>query len=168
MMQTLSDAASAILAQIETLAATEETLAADLQRAQAHRADLTRAVTGIGRLLETATRSALLLRLTRAEGWVEGPGARRGAPSDKVDAVMDYLAASTGVVSVAEVQRFLQENELTHYYSAAATMLSRKAKQGVVERIGRGRYKVNRLHRDMMGRGTPSSISGGVEPRHTH
>ena len=66
--------------------------------------------------------------------------------TDKIEAVHGYLARAESVVTVRQVQRFLEQHELASYHDAAAMILSRKAKQGVVTRVSRGRYKVNHMH----------------------
>lgn len=66
----------------------------------------------------------------------------------------DYLSRAEGVVTVRNVQRYLKKLGLAPCDNAAALLLARKCKQGLLERVGRGRYRVNRMHPVVAGRNT--------------
>ena len=102
--------------------------------------------------LSPEERRPFRLRLNRVAVAIAGGLRQNVHVTDKVEAVHDYLARAEGVVTVKAVQRYLKRHGLATYEDAAALLLARKCKQGLLERVGRGRYRVNRHHPVVAGR----------------
>jgi len=143
---TLTAAAGSIVVELETLAGWENELLRDLERTRARRAALTRSVEALMAELPDPGRAGLRLRLNRIAMALAGELRANLHQTDKVAAVHGYLARSDGIVTVRQVQAFLKRHGLAPCDDAAAMILSRKAKQGIVERVSRGRYRVCRDH----------------------
>ena len=143
---TLTDAAERITTELERLAEWERDLLGDLAATRARRSGLLKAIEALLAELPRPERTPLRLRLNRVA--VELAGELRTSPhqTDKVEALHTYLAGAEGIVTVKRVQAFLKKHGLAAYDDAAAILLARKAKQGIVERVARGRYKVNHSH----------------------
>lgn len=142
----LTSAAEAIIAEIEKLAAWEGDLLDDLGATREKREALLRAADPVLAILPPDGRRPFRLRLNRVAIAVAGGLRAKIHVTDKVEAVHDYLARAEGVVTVKAVQRYLKAHGLAPYDDAAALLLARKCKQGLLERVGRGRYRVNRHH----------------------
>ena len=145
-MPNLTQAAEAILTEIETTGAWERDLLADLERTRLKRQDLRRALTSLMQTLPEDARPPLRDRMLKAAVAVASD--LRSSPhiTDKVEALHTYLRTANEIVTVREIHRHLTILGLAPYPDAASMLLARKAKQGVVERIARGRYRVNRDH----------------------
>lgn len=148
----LADAAETLTAEIETLAAWEADLLADLATTRANRERLLKAADSVLPSLPEDARRALRLRLNRVAVALAGDLRANVNVTDKVEAVHDYIARAEGVVTVRAVQRYLKRHGLATYDDAAALLLARKCKQGLLERVSRGRYRVNRMHPLVAGR----------------
>lgn len=148
----LASAAETIIAEIERLAEWERDLLDDLTATRMRREGLLRAADAILGTLEPEERRPWRLRLNRVAIALAGGLRANLHTTDKVEAVHDYLARSEGIVTVRAVQRYLKTHGLATYDDAAALLLSRKCKQGVLERVERGRYRVNRDHPVIAGR----------------
>ena len=147
-------AAELITAEIEKLAAWESDLLYDLAATRENRERLLRAIDSVLPGLPEDQRRPLRLRLNRVAVARAGGLRANTMVTDKVEAVHDYLSrAAEGVVTVKAVQRYLKKLGLAPYDDAAALLLARKCKQGLLERVGRGRYRVNRHHPVVAGRG---------------
>lgn len=142
----LADAADGIAVEIEDLARWERDLMRDLAATRQKRERLTESLVILGNQLDPEPAKALRLRLNRIATSLAA-GLREGSHlTDKVEAVHEYLASAEGPVAVRRLQRFLHEHGLAPNDHAAATILARKAKQGIVTRVARGQYRVNRHH----------------------
>ena len=143
---TVTQAAECIAAEIEALSARETDLLQDLARTRANREKLLRSIDCVLDTLAPEERHPLRLRLNRAAVALAGelrPGVN---VTDKVEALHHYLASTEGPVTVKGVQAHLRRHRLATYDDAAALLLARKCKQGMLRRIGRGRYSVNPHH----------------------
>ena len=139
-------AASGIADEIENLAQWEREVLRDLNLTRQKRESLTESLTLLLRQVADEEKVALQLRLNQVARNL-GFSLREGTHmTRKVEAIHEYLAAAPGLVSVRGVQRFLDSHGLAPNDHAAATVLARKAKQGVVNRVARGKYRVNRHH----------------------
>lgn len=145
-MTDLATAAEAIVAEIEITGQWERELLDDLERTRQKRLDLSRALASVMHALPETARAPLRVRMQKIAA--ANASGQRGSSliSDKVETLHAYLRAADGVVTVRAVQRHLASRGLAAYPDAAALMLARKAKQGVVERVARGRYRVNHDH----------------------
>jgi len=139
---TLADAAETIVSELEKLARWEADQMADLDATRGRRTGLARLAAARLEDLPEPARTDLRLRLQKAA--ILSAAAMRESPhvTDKVEAVHRYLAQSDGTVTVKEVQAHLEQHGLAPYPDAAAATPSRKRNQGVVRRVGRGRYRV--------------------------
>lgn len=142
----LNDAAETLAREIEAIAEWELDLLKDLALSRTRRERLTQSLTALYPELVQHRRSALRMRMNRVANRLSGELRSNTHVTDKIEAVHGYLARAESVVTVRQVQRFLEQHELANNHDAAAMILSRKAKQGVVTRVSRGRYKVNHLH----------------------
>ena len=156
------DAAEAIAAEVETLAERETALLDELARTRANRERLVRAVDAVLATLPPERRRPVQLRMNRVAMKLAGELRADPNRTDKVEAVHDYLARADGVVTVKAVQRYLQRHGLAAYDDAAALLLARKCRQGLIKRVGRGRYSVNQHHPAIASRRMDSAI---VRPR---
>jgi hypothetical protein len=153
---TVTQAAEAIAAEIEALTARESDLVQDLARTRANREKLLKSVHCVLDTLPPEERRPLQLRLNRAAVALAGELRAGVNVTDKVEALHDYLARADGPVTVKGVQAHLRRHGLATYDDAAALLLARKCKQGMLKRIGRGRYSVNPNH--------PAIASRRLEP----
>jgi hypothetical protein len=143
---TVTEAAECIAAEIEVLTDHEANLLRDLGRTRANRENLLRSIDCVLATLPPEGRRALQLRLNRAAVALAGELRDGVNVTDKVEALHEYLARADGPVTVKGVQAHLRRHGLAPYDDAAALLLARKCKQGMVKRIGRGRYSVNPHH----------------------
>ncbi len=148
----LASAAETLTAEIESLANWEADLLDDLAETRRKRERLIKAIDSVLPSLDPDTRRPYRLRLNHVAVRLAGGLRANVHVTDKVEAVHDYLARADGVVTVKAVQRYLKKLGLAPYDDAAALLLARKCKQGVLQRVGRGRYKVNRMHPVVAGR----------------
>ena len=149
----IATAAETITAEIESLAKWEAELLDDLARTRARRENLLKAVESVLASLTPEERRPIRLRLNRVAVALAGGLRANLHMTDKVEAVHGYLARADGPVTVRGVQRYLRRHGLATYDDAAALLLSRKCRQGVLQRIERGRYRVNRNHPVIAARG---------------
>ncbi len=145
-MTDLTAAAEAILAEIETTSQWEQELLTDLERTRLKQQDLRRALTSVLQTLPAAARNALRDRVSQSASPSIAAHRPSANATDKVEALHAYLRTAEPIVSVKAVQHHLKSLALASYPDAAAILLARKAKQGVVERVARGRYRVNFGH----------------------
>ncbi len=143
---TVIEAAECLAAEIETLAAWEGELVQDLARTRACRETLLKAVASVLDTLAVEQRRPVQLRLNRVAVALAGELRAEVNLTDKVEALHDYLARAEGPVTVRRVQAYLARHGLATYDEAAAMLLARKCKQGMLKRISRGRYSVNAHH----------------------
>ena len=143
---TVIEAAECLADEIETLAAWEGELLQDLARTRARRENLLKAIASVLDTLAVEARRPVQLRLNRVAMALAGELRAEVNLTDKVEALHDYLARADGPVTVKRVQAYLGRHGLATYDDAAALLLARKCKQGMLKRIGRGRYSVNPQH----------------------
>jgi hypothetical protein len=148
---TLTDAAQAMVNELRDLAAWEAELARDLAVTRGRGAELTRSLASLLDVLPREDRRALKIALAR----IEMPRVRRlKAPSIRtgiVEAVHDYLAAADDTVTALDLQAHLAQR-FGARAGRASIILSRKVAQGMVERLSRGRYRVNPRHPEIAAR----------------
>lgn len=154
---TVTEAAECIAAQIEALAAWENDLLQDLARTRAHRESLLKAIDSVLDTLPVDARRPLRLRLNRVAVALAGELRANVNVTDKVEALHDYLARADGQVTVRGVQAHLRRHGLATYDDAAALLLARKCRQGMLKRVARGRYSVNPHHPLIAGRRLPQT-----------
>ena len=147
---TLTDCALAILREIESLTNWESEIMKDLGQTRARRAELSKSLDNLLYSLPRSDRRKLKLMIAKQE--MPWPRATRQASimTPKVAAVHDYLAEADDLVYVADLQRHLMAQQLSTKPNDAHTILARKVKQGMVERKGRGTYRVNPRHREIV------------------
>ena len=143
---TVTEAAETLAAEIETLAAWETDLLQDLARTRLRREGLLKAIESVLATFPVEQRRPIQLRLNRVAVALAGELRPETNVTDKVEAVHDYLARAVEPVTVRGVQAYLRRHGLATYDDAAALLLARKCKQGLLKRIGRGRYSVNPHH----------------------
>ncbi|MEM9062947.1 MAG: hypothetical protein AAGD13_20985 [Pseudomonadota bacterium] len=151
-MTTLLDAANALMTEIEDLAKWETEITGDLLRTQDRRRELTRSLIGVVGALPLGDRRNLRVRIARLEMAAPRKTKRASIMSAAVAAVHDYLAEAEDLVEVAELQRYLESKLVAARSNSAHTILSRKCRQGMVERVTRGTYRVNPHHPEIANR----------------
>ena len=142
----LNDVTETLARQIESIAEWEAELLKDLEKSRQRRERLQQSLVALYPELVTHRRAALRTRMNRVASKLSVELRSNLHQTDKVEAVHGYLARADGVVSVRMVQKFLERHDLAPGKDAAAMILHRKAKQGVVTRVSRGRYRVNHGH----------------------
>lgn len=139
----LTAAAEAMVREIRALSKWEHELIADLGTTRTRLAELTASAQTLVRLLPGGERSALGAEIARILMPLVRTRRRAAVMTEKVAAVHEFLAASEGEVAASAVQHMLMQRKLTTDPSAAHSILARKVRQGMVERLSRGLYRVN-------------------------
>lgn len=147
----LTDAAQAMVREIRDLAAWEAELARDLATTRGRSAELTRSLMALMGVLPKEDRRALKIALAEIEMPRLGHRTKSCHRTDVVDAVHDYLAAADDTVTALDLQAHLAER-CGAAPKRASIILSRKVEQGMVERLARGRYRVNPRHPEIAAR----------------
>lgn len=151
-MPNLLDAARTLMDEIEELAQWETRLTGDLIRTQDRRRDLTRSLIGVVGALPLGDRRNLRVRIARLEMAPPRKTKRASIMSAAVAAVHDYLAEAEDLVEVAKLQKHLEAKLVAARSNCAHTILARKCRQGMVERVTRGTYRVNPHHPEIANR----------------
>ena len=147
----LTDAARAMAREFEDLTRWEQDLLSDLGQTRAKLGELRRALDGLIRLLPIATRRELRLKIAKLEMPLRHARHRARQVTDKIAAVHDHLAQAEDTVAASDLQRVL-EAQGQPAPGEAHRILSRKIKQGLVERLARGLYRVNPHHPEIASR----------------
>lgn len=146
-------ALDALLAEFETTSEWLADIDAERTKAHAHLTTLREAICALTRLLPAEDRAARMERLVEAALALVAAN-RPGPPTgrtDRMTAVHHFLATHPGdTVRTVELQRHLAANALIRDSRAAARALARKARQGMVEHLGHGRYRINPHHPELV------------------
>ncbi len=111
---------------------------------------LVRSLDAAMRAVPPAERRPLLQRLDAIEGRGAPPSGALGS-SPVSNAILAYLAAQTAeTVTTAAVQEHLNAAGLTTLRAHAATTLGRFIRHGIVARVRRGVYRINRFHPELL------------------
>lgn len=148
----LQSAADAMLHELVALSKWEQDLTADLAATRGRAFELRKSIEALVRCLPIADRRAIRADIARLELPLRKIRRAAGPLSDRVAAVHAYLAAADDVVTVKDVQAHLVKHGLASAANSAAIILARKATQGMVERFGRGRYRVIPSHPEIQAR----------------
>lgn len=147
----LTDAAQAMVREMRDLTAWEDELTRDLTVTRGRIAELTRSLMSLLAILPREDRRALTIELAKIE-LPRVRGARKvSCRTDIVEAVHDFLAAADDTVTACDLQAHLAER-FGAGAGRASIILSRKIGQGVVQRLTRGRYRVNPRHPEIAAR----------------
>lgn len=112
--------------------------------------NLRHAIHGLAALLPEAAQEKALLNMIEPVPARQKLGPAIGT-TERSAAVMEFLAIQRRAhVSTADLQRHLDERALAHDSRTASRMLTRKAAQGIVTRTGRGEYRVNLDHPELV------------------
>ena len=148
----LTSAAEAMVRELRDLANWEHELTGDLNRTRSRLGELTQSLDALARLLPLSDRVTLRLEVAKVQMPLVRARRQASVMTDKVAAVHEMLAAAEDSVHAADVQRELVRRKLTADPGAAHSILSRKIKQGMVERLSRGLYRVNPHHPEIIRR----------------
>lgn len=148
----LSDAASTLVRELDSLAQWEGELRRNLELTSRRRADLNRALDSLIPSLGADDRRKYREMIARIEMPWPRHSRRPSVMTPRVLAVHDYLADAEDTVQVRDLQQHLQDLGLSNSNGDAHTILARKVDQGMVERLGRGTYRVNPRHREIVNR----------------
>ncbi|MEM9138418.1 MAG: hypothetical protein AAGB15_01185 [Pseudomonadota bacterium] len=141
-----------MITELSELTQWESDLMRDLAVTRGRAADLRRSLDALVRCLPIAERRDLRADIARLEIPVRGRRLQAQNMTDKVIAIHDYLAAADDTVTALELQAHLEKLGLADRPGAASIILSRKVGQGLVERLSRGRYRVNPHHPEISAR----------------
>ncbi len=143
----------AVTAMLEELRAGQEregALSLALVEARHRRAGLTRSLTILIKTFPAVDRRRHAKQLARIESLCRAPRRRPGA-TERSEAVLAFLAACPGdEFVVAGLDRALAAAGLDPGRAYAAQALHRLGKQGLVVRVGQGRYRINPQHPDLV------------------
>ena len=146
----LIDAASLILDELAAHRAREAELSRRFRATRDRGHALVRSFDALARALPPAELRPLLQRLDAIEGRAEPPAGALGS-SPVTNAILAYLAAQTAeTVTTAAVEEHLAAAGLTTLRAHAATTLGRFMKHGIVARVRRGVYRINRFHPELL------------------
>ena len=146
----LAEAASLILDRLAAHRRAEADLARRRtdERDRAHR--LARSFDALVRALHPEEQVPLLRRRDAIEGRGAAPAAELGS-TPVTSAILAWLAAQdTETVTVPALNEHLRGLGLAHVRTHAAITLGRYARHGIVSRVRRGVYRVNRYHPELM------------------
>ena len=144
------DAASLILDELAAHRAREAELSRVFRATRDRGHALVRAFDVLARTLPPAELRLLVQRLDAIEGRAAPPSGSYGS-TPVTNAILAYLAAQTAeTVTTAAVEEHLRREGLTTLRAHAATALGRFARHGLVSRVRRGVYRINRFHPELL------------------
>lgn len=153
----LRDAASLILDELAALRARQAEISRSFRVTRDRGHALVRSFDALVRMLPVAERRPLLQRLDAIEGRAGPPAGSLGS-TPVTNAILAYLAAHEAeTVTVAAINEHLGAAGLTTIRSHAAITLARFTRHGIVSRLRRGVYHINRFHPELL------SLRQGVE-----
>lgn len=146
----LTDAAALILDELAAHRARETEISRHFRVTRDRGHALVRSFDALVRALPPAESRPLLHRLDAIEGRGAPPGGALGS-SSVTNAILAYLAAQTAeTVTAAAVQEHLAAAGLTTLRAHAAITLARFMRHGLVARVRRGVYRINRFHPELL------------------
>lgn len=146
----LVEAAERILDELAAHRAAESELARRRTAARDRGARLVRAFDALARALPPAEARALIRRLDAIESRA-GPAPGSVGSTPVTNAILAFLAAhEAGTVTVAALNEHLAALGLPTVRAHAAITLARFTRHGIVARVRRGVYTVNRFHPELM------------------
>ena len=147
----LTDAATTMVAELSRLSGREADLRRDLLTTRTRIDKLLEGLDAVLNLLDRPDRQALRDKVMALDLPLNRRFKTR-RPSERVDTVHAWLADQEGPFTAAQVQAMLAANGLTDGRHNASIILSRKVGQGMVRRLGRGRYQVCAWHPEITAR----------------
>ena len=146
----LESAVSAMLEELRAEQEREGALGCELLESRHRRRELLRSLTILIRTFPEAARRQNRQRLARVEARHRAPRRRPGA-SERSEATLAFLAGYPGdEVRAAELGQALVEAGLDPGRAYAAQALHRLGRQGLVTRVGQGRYRISRQHPELV------------------
>ncbi len=146
----LENAVTAMLDELRAEQNREGELSLALVEARHRRGELLRCVTILIKTFPEAGRRRHRKRLARVEALRRAPRRRQGA-TERSDAVVTFLATCPGEeFDIADLNHALAAAGFDTGGTYAAQALHRLARQGLVVRVGQGRYRVTHLHPDLV------------------
>lgn len=125
-------------------------LARQLAAARDRGAGLVRSLDVLIRALPPSERDNPAQRLAKIEGQAR-PALHAMGATPASNAVLAFLAGHTGdTVTVPELTAHLERTGLTLHRRYAACTLDRLIRQGLVARVRRAVYRINRFHPELM------------------
>ncbi len=144
---------SAVTAMLDELRAEQEregALGCELIESRHRRRELLRSMAILIKTFPEADRRRHAKRLERVEALHRAPRRRPGA-SERSEAVLAFLAGYPGdEVRAAELGQALVETGLDPGRAYGAQALHRLGRQGLVVRVGQGRYRISRQHPELV------------------
>ncbi len=145
----LENAVTAMLEELQDEQDREGKLSCDLIESRHRRGELLRSLTILIKTFPEADRRRHCKRLARAEARHRAPRRRPGA-TGRSEAVLAFLAGYPGEeFVVAELDHALAEAGLDPGRAYGAQALHRLGRQGLVVRVGQGRYRISRQHPEL-------------------
>jgi hypothetical protein len=146
----LENAVTSMLEELQAEQEREGELSCALVETRHRRGELLRSLTILIKTFPRAERQRHDRRLARVDASYQAPRRRHGT-TDRSRAVLAFLASYPGEeFRVAELDRALAAGGLDTRRAYSAQALHRIGKQGVVVRVGQGRYRVTRQHPDLV------------------
>ena len=146
----LESAVSAMLEELRAEQEREGALGCELIESRHRRRELLRSLTILIRTFPEAARRQNRQRLARVEARHRAPRRRPGA-SERSEATLAFLAGYPGdEVRAAELGQALVEAGLDPGRARGAQALHRLGRQGLVVRVGQGRYRISRQHPELV------------------
>ncbi len=146
----LENAVTAMLDELRAEQNREGELSLALVKARHRRGELTRSLTILIKTFPAVDRRRHAKQLARIASLCRAPRRRPGA-TEWSEAVLAFLVAYPGEeFTVAELNRALAAGGHDTGPAYAAKALYRLVKQGLVVRVGQGRYRVTHQHPDMV------------------
>ena len=146
----LESAVSAMLEELRAGQEREGALGCELIESRHRRRELLRSLTILIRTFPEAARRQNRQRLAQVEARHRAPRRRPGA-SERSEATLAFLAGYPGdEVRAAELGQALVEAGLDPGRAYAAQALHRLGRQGLVVRVGQGRYRISRQHPELV------------------
>ena len=146
----LESAVSAMLEELRAEQEREGALGCELIESRHRRRELLRSLTILIRAFPEAARRQNRQRLAQVEARHRAPRRRPGA-SERSEATLAFLAGYPGdEVRAAELGQALVEAGLDPGRAYAAQALHRLGRQGLVTRVGQGRYRISRQHPELV------------------
>ena len=146
----LVEAAGRILDELAAHRAREAELSRRRTAARDRGARLVRAFDALVRALPPAESRALIQRLDAIEGRAEPPAGSVGS-TPVTNAILAFLAAHDAeTVTVAALNEHVAALGLPTVRAHAAITLARFTRHGIVARVRRGVYRINRFHPELL------------------
>ncbi len=159
----LENAVTAMLDELRAEQNREGELSLALVESRHRRGELTRSLTILIKTFPAVDRRRHARQLARIQALCRAPRRRPGA-TGRSEAVLAFLAGYRGAeIRVAELDHALAEAGLDPGRAYGAQALHRLGRQGLVVRVGQGRYRATHQHPELVALRRKGLEEGGAE-----